>query len=239
MPEPAWEVFDRDAQAHSGYLYTATTRLSSTMATSRSRQLLLSAARFARRSVLDVGCGDGFYTLQLWDLTKPRSLIGIDAAARAIDVATSNRGERPIQFAVGDSHVMPFPNNSFDLVLVQSILHHDDDPLATLREAFRVAPEVVIHEPNGNNLGLKIIERVSPYHRRHHERSYTPRRLKGWVEQAGGRVVALQFAGFVPMFAPDWLARIMKRLEPLVEGLPMINAAGCSVYVVLAVRARR
>ncbi len=110
--------------------------------------MLLTIA-FTDRAVLDVGCGDGFYTTQYWDFGRPRRLVGVDAAAQAIEVARSNKGDRQIEFRVGDSHALPFPDDSFDIVLVQSILHHDDAPETTLREAFRVAPQVVIHKPNG------------------------------------------------------------------------------------------
>jgi hypothetical protein len=105
-----------------------------------------------------------------------------------------------------------------------------------IREAFRLAPEVLIHEPNGNNFGLKIIEKTSRYHREHHEKSYSSRRLRRWVEEAGGEVVSQRFAGFVPMFCPDWLARLMKGAEPLLERLPLLNALGCAVYVLVARR---
>jgi hypothetical protein len=122
------------------------------------------------------------------------------------------------------------------VALVQSVLHHDDTPVDLIREAFRLAPQIVIHEPNGNNLGLKIIEKASRYHREHHEKSYTSRQLRRWIEEAGGQVVYWQFAGFVPMFCPDPLARLMKAVEPLVERTPGLKALACSVSVVVAKR---
>jgi glycosyltransferase involved in cell wall biosynthesis len=39
-------------------------------------------------------------------------------------------------------------------------LHQGDNPRNVIREAFRVAPEVLVHEPNGNNPGVKIVEAV-------------------------------------------------------------------------------
>jgi SAM-dependent methyltransferase len=236
MTEPTWAVFDRDAARHSGYLYTATSKLSSRLATQRSTEAILAAGRFTGRSVLDVGCGDGFYSNRFWDAAAPKSWVGVDPAENAIQVANANRGDRPIRFEVGDAHHLAYPDNSFDLALVQSILHHDSDPQQTLREAFRVAPEVLIHEPNGNNAGLKIIQVASRYHREHGEKSYTTRRMRQWVEVAGGRVVDLRFAGFVPMFSPDVMAKTMKRLEPLLERTPGFRAMACSVYVMVAVR---
>jgi hypothetical protein len=100
----------------------------------------------------------------------------------------------------------------------------------------RLAPEILIHEPNGNNLGLKIIERTSPYHREHNEKSYSSRQMARWIREAGGEVVYQRFAGFVPMFCPAWLARLMKMVEPVVETVPGLNALAGSVYVMVARR---
>ena len=140
------------------------------------------------------------------------------------------------RFEVGDAHHLAYPDNRFELALVQSILHHDSDPRQTLREAFRVAPEVLIHEPNGNNFGLKIIQIASRYHREHGEKSYTTRRMRQWVEEAGGKVVELRFAGFVPMFSPDGVAKAMKAMEPVLERARGFRALACSVYVLVAAR---
>jgi SAM-dependent methyltransferase len=235
---PNIEVFNRDASQFGGYLYTATTRLSCRLATRRTTDIILETKRFAGRSVVDLGCGDGFYTIQLWDKGHPRSMIGIDPAKNAIDVANHNKHERPIQFQVGDAHAVPFADNSFDVALVQSVLHHDTNPPDLIREAFRLAPEIIIHEPNGNNFGLKIIEKISLYHREHNEKSFTSRQLRCWVKLQGGHVMHQRFAGFVAMFSPDWLARAMKAVEPMIESLPLVNALGCAVVVLVATRKR-
>ena len=182
------EVFNRDAINRGSYAYTDNSRLSSRMAAQTTRELVMRAGKLAGQSVLDIGCGDGYYTIGYWDAVGPASMVGIDAAESAVDVANVNRGERPIRFHSGDAHQLPYPDNSFDIALLQSILHHDNDPGRTVREAFRVADRVLIHEPNGYNLGLKVIERVSPYHREHKEMSYTLARvtLGGSRKPVGG-----------------------------------------------------
>lgn len=226
------QVFDQDAVDNKGYGYTTDQRLSSRMATSRTVDVILDQAQFEGRRVIDMGCGDGYFTLQLWDRGRPLVMTAVDAARNAIKLADSRRKERAIQFMVGDVHHLPLADNTFDIALVQSVLHHDDTPGDILREAFRLAPQVVIHEPNGNNLGLKIIEKTSRYHREHGERSYPPRLLSLWIEACGAHVIRTKFAGFVPMFCPDWMARIMKCAEPMVESLPLVNSL-CSAVVVL------
>ena len=86
-------------------------------------------------------------------------------------------------------------------------------------------------EPNGLNPGSKVIEKVSPYHREHNERSYSRWKLRGWYQRAGGKVVEEKYGIFVPMFCPDWMARPMKALEPAVESIPGLRELGCSAYV--------
>jgi ubiquinone/menaquinone biosynthesis C-methylase UbiE len=230
------DVFDRDAEINKGYYYTKSVRLSCRLATQRSMDAILATASLCNRSVVDIGCGDGFYTIRFWDRAQPKSMVGLDPASHAIAVANTNKENRPVQFLVGDAHKLPFPTNSFDVALVQSILHHDDNPKDVIREAFRVAPEIVIHEPNGNNLGLKIIEKLSAYHREHNEKSYSSGLLRQWIEESGGTVASQRFAGFVPMFCPSVIARTMKALEPVVEALPLVNKFGCAVTVIVARR---
>ena len=227
-------VFDHDALRHRGYLYTTNASLSSQLATQRTTDII--QLQLTGRSVLDIGCGDGFYIIRFFDRGSPRKITGIDASQEAIRIASINKQGRPIQFVVGDARRLPFPDNSFDLALIQSILHHSDSPLDIVREAFRVAPEIVIHEPNGNNLAVKVIEKLSRYHREHQEKSYTSYQIRNWVRNVGGEVTYERFAGFVPMFCPDRIAKVMKAVEPVVERIPLLNFLACAVVVLVAKR---
>jgi ubiquinone/menaquinone biosynthesis C-methylase UbiE len=186
-------VFEQDVTEKGGYVYTTSEQLSSRMATQRTAAIILENGDFAGQAVLDMGCGDGFFTIKIFDQGKPRSMAGVDAAVKAINIANTHKANRQIHFYVGDAHHLPWKDNSFDLVIVQSILHHDNYPEDMIREAFRLAPKVLIHEPNGNNLGLKIIEKTSRYHREHEEKSYTSHQLKKWITDAGGIPTKIKF----------------------------------------------
>ena len=230
------EVFNRDAARDQGYGYTSNDQLSSRLATQRSTDAVLQTDSFVGRSVLDLGCGDGFYTVRYWDQGKPRRFTAVDAAGEAVRVARRRAAGRAIDFSVVDGTHLPYRDDSFDVVLLQSILHHATDPAGLIREGFRLAPRIVIHDPNGNNFGLKIIEKTSRYHIEHGEKSYSPRLLRRWVREASGVPISEHFAGFVPMFCPDRVARLMKALEPLLEAAPGLRALGCAVFTMVADR---
>lgn len=226
-----FEAFDRDVTQHGGYVYVTNDRLSSRLATDRQVELILGLAHLNGRNVLDVGCGDGTFSIRYWDSGHPSRLVGIDPAANAVAVANRGKADRPLEFMVGTGARLPFRDREFDVAILQGVLHHTSSPADTIREVLRVAPEMVVVEPNGYSPVLKVLEKVSNYHRAHHERSYTSRTLDRWVIEAGGQVLERRFAILVPYFCPDWLARALKVLESLVEAMPVVRRLACAVYV--------
>ena len=228
--------FEADAAARGGYQYTTDPSLSSRLAYRKQTDASLAVADFRDRRVLDVGCGDGAATLELLDVAAPASVEGIDPAPAAIEAARERDAGKTVNFRVGSAYELPYPAGAFDVAVLRGVLHHLDDPRRALGEALRVAPRVVVVEPNGFNPGLKLLERVSSYHVEHGEKSYTPRTLDRWSRSLGGRVERRVFAGFVPMFSPDPLARAMKRVEPLVEAVPLVRSVACAIYVFAVVR---
>jgi len=235
-PDGTVQPFERDVQQRGGYQYTGE-RLSCRLANTRISEAVLAGASFAAKRVIDVGCGDGTYTREIAALGAPALIHGVDPAAQAIKLArTSVEGEPAISFDVASAYELPHGDDEFDIAVVRGVLHHVDKPRHVIAEALRVAPKVVVVEPNGLNPGLKLLERVSKYHLDHEERSYPPRRLDRWVQELGGRTVRRQWVGFVPMFAPDAYARAAKRIEPLLEALPGVRSVTCAQYIFTATR---
>lgn len=237
--DPSVDPFSADIAANAGYLYTTNATLSSRLANRRLTEASLAVGDFAGRRVIDIGCGDGTFTLDLFDATGATGMSGLDPAESAVRVAHGKVGDRPITFVVGSAFDLPYRSGSFDVAYLRGVLHHMTRPVDALREALRVAKMVVVVEPNGYNPVLKVLERCSTYHVEHGEKSYPPRGLDRWVRELGATVERREFAGLVPMFCPDWLARVTKRLEPLVERLPLVRNVGCAVYVFSATSQRR
>ena len=175
-------------------------------------------------------CGDGVMTIELFDKTHVKRLVGVDYAAQAVEIAKAKSGTRPIEFDVQNAYSLPYTAKSFDVAILRGVLHHLDDPVIALREALRVATIVFVIEPNGYNLGLKFFEKFNRYHIEHHEKSYSPVYLEKEVKKMNGEVLQRKWAGFVPMFCPDWLAKIMKSIEPVIEFVPVIKHLGCAVF---------
>ena len=235
-PERNVNTFNRDVRANQGYIYTTNVRLSSITANNRLSDIALNFVSFQAKRVLDIGCGDGTYSLELYDRGQPAYLRGVDPAQDAITIASQKVQGRSAEFSVDNAYQLNIPDDSYDLAHVRGVLHHMDYPQQAIGEVLRVARQALIIEPNGYNPILKLLEKISPYHREHDEKSYFPRQLDRWIELSGGVVVKRAYAGIVPFFAPDWYVHMAKPLEPLVEALPLMKQISCAVYVVLVVR---
>lgn len=95
-------------------------------------------------AVLDVGCGTGTLTRQIYDALPAeatRRVCGIDAAEAMIGVARKKIGQRPgLEFAAALAEELPYPDASFDRVLSTFFFHHlnYDLKVKSLAEIWRV-----------------------------------------------------------------------------------------------------
>jgi ubiquinone/menaquinone biosynthesis C-methylase UbiE len=89
--------------------------------------------------VLDAGCGGGGMPLSLAE--EARSVVGIDPIPRFPDAGARlarERGLRNLHFALADGMMLPFTDQSFDLVLSHAVIEHVADAPLYLRECARV-----------------------------------------------------------------------------------------------------
>jgi ubiquinone/menaquinone biosynthesis C-methylase UbiE len=88
---------------------------------------------------LDVACGTGFLTQHL-----PGTIVAVDQSEAMLAIARDRLPEAT--FVQGDAPELPFAENSFERLFTSFFYGHleDDDRLAFLREARRVAGELVV-----------------------------------------------------------------------------------------------
>lgn len=92
-----------------------------------------------RGRVLDAGCGGGGMPLSLAE--DADMVVGIDPAERFQDAGVRLGRERSLtnlHFALADGMALPFPGQSFDLVLSHAVIEHVADAPLYLRECARV-----------------------------------------------------------------------------------------------------
>lgn len=87
---------------------------------------------------LDVGCGTGALTRMILTEARPASIIGIDASAGFIAHAQALTPDPLARFRTGQAQALDFADGAFDAVVSGLVLNFVPDPVAALREMWRV-----------------------------------------------------------------------------------------------------
>lgn len=108
------------------------------------------ATRLARsKRVLDIACGTGYGSSEL--AAVARSVTGVDVSEDAVEYARTHYTASNLQFQAAPAEDLPFPDQSFDLIVAFEVIEHLHDPRALLAQARRlIAPhgQFIVSTPN-------------------------------------------------------------------------------------------
>lgn len=225
-------AYNKDTKKMGGYVYTKNQKLSSVIANAHQTEITLHMIDIEGKSVIDVGCGDGTYTQEWRKYGKPKNIFAFDPSKEGIKSAIKNNKYKNVYYKVGSIYKLP-KTKIYDVAIVRGVLHHLYEPEKAMEQLSGIAKTVILIEPNGYNLILKVIEKTSKYHIDHEEKSYSPHLIRSWIKKFGGKITKQRYAAIVPFFCPDWMAKILKKMEPSVEENRFINWFFCSNYYVV------
>ena len=173
-------------------------------------------------SFLDLGCGEGFYTIPLSE--KTRVSLGLDFSEKALKVLKQQMSFIPVRLklCVSSGDALPLSDNSIDKALSNHMLEHVADDTRVIKELYRVlrpkgraligipisySPQVRLFIrlrrtffPTSRKLelerykpGVFIPERAGVSQ---HVRYYSPKSLYQLLERNGFEVVTAEGVGF-------------------------------------------
>lgn len=136
--------------------------------------------------VLDVGCHSGTFTSVILSKIGSQDIYGVDISPEAIKLAKKRIPSG--HFEVADAAKLPFKSDFFDAVFCLEVLEHVDDPVASLKEIYRVMKKgsyAVILVPSDNKL-FKIVWFIwtlyYPVWRHAHVQSYSNGSLEKTIQ---------------------------------------------------------
>lgn len=102
----------------------------------------LASQGFNKGKIIDVGCGFGATNLVLAERFVESEIVGIDLSELLLELAReaaaeANLGGR-IRFEKADVHQIPYPDDTFDVVLNINMVHLVDKPVQMLNEIERI-----------------------------------------------------------------------------------------------------
>ena len=187
----------------------------------RFHKVLEIAGKLGGKKLLDIGCGDGTYTLLLKKALKADEAVGIEISAEAVG-ALKGKNIKAYQLD-SDEKPFPFEDDSFDFVYCGKIIKHIFNPDHLLAEVARVLKpggRCIITTPNlagwPNRLSLLL--------------GYQPFATSVSPEHEGAGKLLMKGAegqwGHIRVFT-------LKALKELVQihSLKILQTAGCPVTI--------
>jgi ubiquinone/menaquinone biosynthesis C-methylase UbiE len=223
---------------------------------------LTSTVDLTGKTVLDIGCNDASYTVEF--AQSARSVIGIDLREECLSSAYSRvKGQtRLVWLLMMNAERLAFPDESFDVVVMNEVLEHIPDQARALDEVCRVLKKngvfvlfvpnrLYVVETHGAHIGQRKLGRFIPFihwlprsigRNFMNARSYTESELRQLLACHGFAVIHSSCL-FPPL---DGLRCSLKHLNltgivdnyrnliPLMAQAPILRLMGLSIFVVAA-----
>jgi ubiquinone/menaquinone biosynthesis C-methylase UbiE len=161
---------------------------------------------FANKSVLDIGAGECLLTFAIAETSLAKRVVALElilhrmSAARQVNL-------RGLGLVCGDCFRLPFPAESFGVVVGNGVLHHLPDEDAAVREVSRVLGPGGLYfgrEPNFHNLVVK--QRVLGGHHTLNEHAIWPEKIRSVFSQHDLQVRVTPFWRRLPWLHHPWLS---------------------------------
>lgn len=186
-------------------------------------------ARVPGADVLEIGCSNGNFAERHIRL-KPHWLVGIDMYPQMIEAARQRVPEA--EFRVMDAHSLDFPDQSFDVVVGSSILHHLEYERAIMEivRVLRPGGVAIFDEPLRDNPGGKIYRALTPKARTKEELPLSKKQIL-WADRQFGSATH-RFSGlvstalglltsFTGMSANAWPLRMADTIDQAISKTPL------------------
>ena len=103
------------------------------------------------KTILEVGCGLGEAAFQFSQISPKKKIIAIDKSDGLVKYCCERYKADNLTFTCMDINKIELPENSFDLIYIERVLHHLTDPEQSVSKLNRLLKRdglLVLHEPD-------------------------------------------------------------------------------------------
>jgi 2-polyprenyl-3-methyl-5-hydroxy-6-metoxy-1,4-benzoquinol methylase len=186
-------------------------------------------------TILEVGCGIGYFTGEL--ARSGAEIVAIDVSPELLEIARANYCAPNVRYEIQNAYALMYSGATFDSVVGSSILHHLEIEEA-LREIYRVLKPggtIYFTEPNMLNPQIAIQKNVRWVKRRlgdsPDETAFFRWSLRRLLEQTAYRDVRIDPFDFLHPKTPVALVDSVSALGRFLENVPVISELAGSLYI--------
>jgi len=186
-------------------------------------------------TVLELGCGTGYFTSEL--IHSGAEIVAIDVSPDLLEIAKAQHSACNVRYELQNAYAMTYPDTMFDSVIGSSVLHHLEIE-AALHEIHRVLKPggaIYFTEPNMLNPQIALQKNV-PWIKRKlgdspDETAFFRWPLRRLLEQTGVRDIRIEPFDFLHPKTPVPLIDGLNKLGHFLENVPMISEFAGSLYI--------
>jgi SAM-dependent methyltransferase len=186
-------------------------------------------------SVLELGCGTGYFTREL--ARSGAEIVAIDVSPELLEIASANCSVPNVGYEIQNAYELSYPDAVFDSVVGSSVLHHLEIERA-VREIYRVLKpggRISFTEPNMLNPQIAVQKNV-PWVKRKlgdspDETAFFRWPLRRLLKQTGFRDVRIDPFDFLHPKTPGFLVDRLNNLGRFLENMPVISEFAGSLYI--------
>jgi SAM-dependent methyltransferase len=186
-------------------------------------------------TVLELGCGAGYFTQEL--ARSGADIVAIDVSPELLEIARTNCSSPNVQYQIQNAYALSYSEAVFDSVVGSSVLHHLEIEEA-LRDIYRVLKPmgtIYFTEPNMLNPQIAIQKNI-PWIKRKLGDSPDETAFFRWplwrlLERTGYRDIRIDPFDFLHPKTPVPLIDRVNNLGRLLERVPVISEFAGSLYI--------
>ena len=176
----------------------------------------LERLRFAPRSLLDFGCGNGASTPFFLSTLKVAEVTGVDASQALLEIARRQHGSPKATFVLRNDYQ---PRKQVDIAFCNGVFHHIQPSeraaaLDVICRALRPGGLFAFWENNPWNPGTRFVMSRIPFDR--DAITISPAGARQLLRKAGFEIVRSDYLFFFPR-----ILRWLRPLEPRLAGIPL------------------
>jgi SAM-dependent methyltransferase len=186
-------------------------------------------------TVLELGCGTGYFTKEL--ARCGADIVAVDVSPELLEIARADCPAKNVRYEIQNACALTYRGAVFDSVVGSSVLHHLEIREA-LREIYRVLKSggtIYFTEPNMLNPQIAIQKNVSWVKRKlgdsPDETAFFRWPLQRLLERTGFRDVRIDPFDFLHPKTPRLLVSRLNALGRFLENMPMISEFAGSFYI--------